>query len=152
MFRDDGERVLVFRVGAEWFAMPIATIDEVIDAPPIQRLPDAASTQLGVATLRGELVMVYDARPLLHASGSAADVGALLLFQRDGRRVGLAVDDVQDSMTIEEQDVRPVPGLDAADRTIVGLVRRGSGLIAILDATAVLDAAMSIAADGGERT
>jgi len=145
MFRDGPERVLVFRVGGERFAVSLAAVDEVIDAPVIQRLPDASPAQLGLATLRDELVMVYDARPLLHAghaSGIASSTGALLLFQRDGRRVGLAIDDVQDAIVVEEQDVRPLPGADASDRTLVGLVRRNSDLIAILDADAVLDSAV----------
>lgn len=161
MFRDGAERVLVFRVGAERFAVPLAAVDEVIDAPPMQRLPDASPSQLGLAALREELVMVYDARPLLHvsdsdaSSASVADVagfaGALLLFERDGRRIGLAIDDVQDAVTIDADEVRPLPGADASDRTLIGVVRRDAELIAILDVRALLDSAVGAVTVGGER-
>ena len=73
------------------------------------------------------------------------------MFRHDGHRVGLAIDDVQDAMTVEADDARPLPGADASDRTLVGLVRRSSVLIAILDVGAVLDSAMA-GDTGGTRT
>jgi chemotaxis signal transduction protein len=61
------------------------------------------------------------------------------LFERDGRRIGLAIDDVYDAITVEETDLRSVPGSEAADGVLVGVVRRGTDLVAVLDAKALLD-------------
>jgi len=148
MFRDGQARLLVFRVGAERFGVDLKAVDEVIDAPAVQVIPDAPPTVLGVATIRGELVTVYDPRPLLRVPGTLD--GAALLFVRDDRRVGLAIDDVYDAIAIEEGDLLKAPGggADASDGILVGLVRRGGGgqLIGILDANALLDAA--VAGDG----
>jgi chemotaxis signal transduction protein len=148
MFRDGPVRLLVFRVGPERFAVRMSDVDEVIDAPAVQRLPDAAATTLGIATVRGTFVTVYDPRPLLSVDGGK--VGAVLLFVRADRRVGLAVDDVFDPLTIEPHELLPAPGADASDGILIGVVRRGSDLIAVLDANALLDAAS--AAAEGERT
>jgi purine-binding chemotaxis protein CheW len=137
MFRDGPERLLVFRVGPERFALALGAVDEVIDAPSVQPLPDSAATVRGVAALRGELVSIFDPRPLLNVGGDAH--GAVLLFERDGRRIGLAIDDVYDAITVEEADLRSVPGSEAADGVLVGVVRRGSDLVAVLDAKALLD-------------
>jgi chemotaxis signal transduction protein len=137
MFRDGPERLLVFRVGPERFALALTAVDEVIDAPSVQPLPDSAATMRGVAALRGELVSIFDPRPLLNVGGDAH--GAVLLFERDGRRIGLAIDDVYDAITVEEADLRSVPGSEAADGVLVGVVRRGSDLVAVLDAKALLD-------------
>jgi len=82
MFRDGAARLLVFRVGSEHFAVPLSDVDEVIDAQPIQRVPDAAATVLGVTSVRGVLLTVYDPRPVLHVHGSVD--AAMLLF---GERV-----------------------------------------------------------------
>ena len=41
MFRDGAERFLVFGIGAERFAVQLIAVDEVIEAPPVQRIPDA---------------------------------------------------------------------------------------------------------------
>jgi purine-binding chemotaxis protein CheW len=149
MFRDGVARFLVFRIGAERFGVELPAVDEVIDAPCIQTIPDAPATVLGVATIRGELITVYDPRPLLRVDGPLD--GAALLFVRDERRVGVAIDDVYDAIKIEDGDLLKVPsgGADAADGILVGLVRCAGELIGILDANALLDAAI---AGDGERT
>jgi purine-binding chemotaxis protein CheW len=152
MFRDGLARLLVFRLGDERFGVPLDAVDEVVEAPSLQRLPDATPAQLGLASVRGELIVVYDAHRLLRVPGGTGGRGALLLFRRDGRRVGLAVDDVQDATTVEERDVYAMPGLDASDRTLLGLVRRQSELIAILDASVVLELTMAGAADAGRES
>jgi purine-binding chemotaxis protein CheW len=148
MFRDGAARLLVFRVGAERFGVELAAVDEVIDVPTIQTIPDAPATVLGVATIRGQLITVYDPRPLLRVQGRLD--GAALLFVRDGRRVGLAIDDVYDAILVENGDLLKASGggVDASDGILVGLVRDAGGgeLIGILDANALLDAA--IAGDG----
>jgi chemotaxis signal transduction protein len=149
MFRDGVERLLVFRVGGERFGLDLRSVDEVIDAPVVQSIPDASRTVLGVATIRGELITLYDPRPLLRVEGRLD--GAALLFMRDDRRVGLAIDDVYDAVAIDEAECLKAPGggADASDGILVGLVRRGGELIGILDANALLDAA--IAGDGDKQ-
>jgi purine-binding chemotaxis protein CheW len=153
MFRDGAARLLVFRVGAERFGVELQAVDEVIDAPVVQSIPDAPATVLGVATIRGELITVYDPRPLLRVRGRLEEEGdgAALLFTRDDRRVGLAIDDVYDAIRIEDGDLLKAPGGGAAasDGLLVGLIRRAGNLIGILDANALLDAA--IAGDGEKK-
>jgi purine-binding chemotaxis protein CheW len=149
MFRDGSARLLVFRIGTERFGLDLRSVDEVIDAPSVQPIPDAPATIIGVATIRGELITVYDPRPLLHVEGRLD--GAALLFERDGRRVGIAIDDVYDAVAVEEADMLKAPrgGADASDGILLGLVRRGGELIGILDANALLGAA--IAGDGDKK-
>ena len=155
-FSDGLIKLLVFRLGAERFGVPLGAADEVVEAPAIQPLPDAPPGHLGLASLRGELVMVYDARQLLHleTGASAANEGApLLVFRLGGRRLALAVDDVEDTITIDEREIYAAPGADASDRTVLGLVRRGSDLIAMLDVDAVLDLTKAGSGEtAGERT
>ena len=154
MFRDGAERLLVFRVGPERFAVALGSVDEVIDAPPVQALPDSPPNLRGIATLRGELVPIVDPRPLLRVGGDVN--GAVLLFGVENRRVGLAIDDVYDAITVEESELLSAPGAEAADGILVGVVRRGSDLVAVLDAKALLDAAMAVSERSerseGERT
>ncbi len=164
MFRDGVARVLVFRVGGERFAVSLQAVAEVIESPELQRMPDAPEHVRGVATLRGELLSVYDPLALLGApgggrgapgpsinAGEALEVGATLVFSRGGgHRVGLAVDDVYDTITIEESELRGVPGSDGSDGALVGLVLRGSELIGVLDVPALLDGVLA-ATPGGSK-
>ena len=148
MFRDGSARLLVFRVGGERFAVELVLVDEVIDTPSVQPIPDAPEGVYGVATVRGELVTIYDPHVVLHVEGRVD--GTALLFARNGRRVALLVDDVYDAMTVAEDEVLRPPGASsAADGILVGLIRRDGELIALLDADALLDA---VAAGDGERT
>ena len=134
MFRDGAERLLVFRVGSERFGVPMGAVREVVDAPEVRRLPDAPPSLLGVATVRGELVPLYDARAILDVE----KVGAALVFSADARCVALAIDDVFDPVLVEEHELRPMPG--AADAMIRGLVRRGGDLVVVVDAGVLVDA------------
>ena len=150
MFRDGGARLLVFGIGTERFAVALSAVDEVIDAPSVRPMPDSGSVVLGVTTVRGTLVTIYDLRPLLNVAGKADD--AALLVARDDRRVGLAVGALYETIIAEEGELRSAPGADASDKVLLGVIRRGSELIAILDAAALLDAATAASESQGERT
>jgi len=139
---DDGERMVVFRLGSERFALSLAAVDEVIELPTVQRVPDSPPTVLGIATLRSELVSIYDPRGWLNAG--TGTYGAVLLFSRDGRRVGIAVDDVYDPTTVLSQELRNAPGVDTSDGILSGVVRRGTDLIGVLDADALVRTALAI--------
>ena len=149
-------RLLVFRLGAERFAVALAEVHEVIDAPETRPLPDAPPPIVGVATIGGELVTMYDSHALLSAGGRVPDARptAALLFERhggDSRRVGVLVDDVYDAMTVDPTELRPIPGANASDGLLVGLVRRGSDLVVVLDAEILL-ASASMTARREERS
>jgi len=139
MFRDGAARLLVFRLGSERFAVELAAVDEVIEVPAVQRIPDAPTNLLGLATIRGELVSLYDPRPVLRV-GDRVD-GAALLFSRDARRVALAIDDVFDAIVVEESELRAAPGMESSDGVLLGVVLREGRLIAVLDADALVNAA-----------
>ncbi len=138
MFSDGVARLLVFRLGNERFAVELSSVGEAIDAPVLQPVPDAAATLLGITMVRGAFVPIHDVRPLLRVGEGA--VGGALLFERGGRTIGLAIDDVYDALLVEEDELRPAPGADGSDALLLGLVRRGTDLIAVLDADALLAA------------
>jgi purine-binding chemotaxis protein CheW len=148
MFRDGTERLLVFRTGAELFAVRLGDVHEVIDTPALQPVPDAGSRLLGVAMVRGELIPVHDPAPVLQVEAAHAAAGVVLLFVRGGKRIGLAVDDVFDAISVEAHELRPAPGSEAADGVLAGVVRRGSELIGVLDAGALLEAATAVMEGG----
>ena len=137
MSRDELTRLLVFHVGEERFAMALHAVHEVIDPPPVQRVPDAPPTVVGVAALRDAYVTIYDARALLGIPGPAP--ASVLLLALGDRHAGLAVSDVVDAMSIDASELRAAPG--ASDEMIEGLVRRDSELTAVLNVRALLAAA-----------
>ena len=141
MSRDGSSRILVFRMGHERFGIPLSDVHEVLDAQPIQRVPEASRAVLGVTSIRGALTTVYDVRPLLSAGGLAD--GALLVFDRGDRRIAVAIDDVYDATLVEPGEMLPVPRRAASDGLLSGMLRRGPELVAVLDTNALLTAATS---------
>jgi chemotaxis signal transduction protein len=149
MSSDGATRLLVFRLGSERFAVALGAVDEVIDAPAPRHMPDAPATVLGIIAVHDVLVTLYDPHPVLNVARTAeprtgedaAPVGSVLVFRWRGRRIGLVVDDVYDAMETESGEVRGAPGSTASDGVLLGVIRRGGDLIAVLDPIALLTAA-----------
>lgn len=152
MSRDGARQLLVFRIGRELFGLELSGVHEVVDAPVLNHVPDLPPAVLGVVSVRGELITVHDPTPLLTPGGASGPAGAALVFTHGERRIALAVDDVMDAVSIDDGMLRATNGLDAGDRLVRGLVRRGTDLIAVLDVEVLVESAATQATGGGGRT
>jgi len=125
--------LLVFRVGRELFGVELIAVEEALDMPVIHRLPEMPPSMLGVFTLRGALVSVFGPQAALGISYE--DAATIVVFcARGDRRIALATDDVDDTLTIDLRAMRDAPGVSAVDGSLLGIVHRGTDLIAVLDA------------------
>lgn len=88
-------RVLRCRSGALEWAVAESALREVAPWSPVTRIPGAPDSVLGLANLRGELLVVLDSRRLL-GQPAAEPPGALIVVDAGGRRVALGVDAVDD--------------------------------------------------------
>jgi chemotaxis signal transduction protein len=136
------EELLTFHVGRERFATSLAAIDEAVERPDVYRVPEMPETMIGVFSLRGRLIPVCSPlRPLgVALEGS---VPTVLLMRAGTRRVGMAVDDVDDVLSLDLATIRPSPGVDDSDGVLLGVVRQGNELIAIVDPDAIVAACLS---------
>ncbi|MGH2840156.1 MAG: chemotaxis protein CheW [Solirubrobacteraceae bacterium] len=89
-------------LGHELYALAVEAVLEVADLGDVTPLPGAPRAVLGVCNLRGNVLPVVDVRNLLGTQDAAATAQRLVVTERGGRRVGLAVDAVI--------DVGPLPG------------------------------------------
>lgn len=90
-----GLRVLRCRSGRIEWAVAEAAVREVARPGPVVRIPGAPAAILGLANHRGAALTVVDARRLLGQPDTSPPEG-LVIVTTDGRRVGLAVDEVDD--------------------------------------------------------
>ncbi len=136
------EDVLTFHVGSERFATALAAVEEAVEQPDVYRVPEMPEAMLGVFSLRGRLIPVCSPmRPLgvpLHGA-----ISTVLLMRTGARRVGIAVDDVDDVIALDLETVRPAPGVDDSDGVLLGVVRHGDVLIAIVDPDAIVAACLT---------
>lgn len=111
------ESVLIFRVGDEWLALPSSAVLEVAAVRPIHSLPHRRNgAVLGVANVRGELLVCIALDAVLGVSRAAANVGGpaaspqrLLIVGGPMLRVGCPVDEVQGIHRIKSEYVGRVP-------------------------------------------
>ena len=135
---EEARDFLVFRVGRELFALLLDRVEEAIDVESVQRLPEMSETMLGVIAYRSGLVPLYGPSRPLGAVLDAAPRAALILATPEGRSA-LAVDDVDDVLTLGREAVRRSP-VELGDGVMVGIARRGADLIGVLDADALVAA------------
>jgi purine-binding chemotaxis protein CheW len=131
--RDGQSDTLVFRVGGERFAIDLAAVEEAIELPSVHHLPEMPEHLLGVFELRGRLVPIYSPQRVLRVA-LTHDAAAVLVLRSEEKRLGLAVDDVDDVLTIDGAAVRRAPIPDNEDNVLLGVIRRGADLLALVDA------------------
>ena len=136
--------LLVFRIGRELFGVELISVEEALDMPVVHRLPEMPDAMLGVFTLRGALVSVFAPQTTLGIPYE--DAATVVVFWGGDRRVALATDDVDDVLTVDLGTVRDCPGAGAKDGALLGVVRRGTELIALLDAATLAAAHRTLAA------
>ena len=124
---------LVFRVGDERFAVDLAAVEEAIELPSVHHLPEMPDHLLGVFELRERLVPIYSPERVLRVALGREAAAVLVLRSRE-KRLGLAVDDVDDVLTIDGAAVRRAPIPDNDDNVLLGVIRRGADLLALIDA------------------
>jgi purine-binding chemotaxis protein CheW len=134
--RDGRSDTLVFHVGPERFAIDLAAVEEAIELPSVHHLPEMPEHLLGVFELRGRLVPIYSPERVLRVA-LAREAAAVLVLRARDKRLGLAVDDVDDVLTIDAAAVRRAPIPDNDDNVLLGVIRRGSELLALVDAEAL---------------
>jgi chemotaxis signal transduction protein len=109
--------VLIFRIGAEWFALPASLFTEIASKRPIHSLPNRRNRNvLGLTNIRGELVVCVSLRGILNVDDPVADGGGnrnagprLLVLQRDGASVACPVDEVHGMERFADRDLGNVP-------------------------------------------
>jgi chemotaxis signal transduction protein len=100
--------------------------------PVLHRLPEMPPSMLGVFTLRGALVSVFE--PQVALGIRCEHPATVVVFCGSERRVAIATDDVDDVATVDLATVRDAPGARAKEAALLGIVHRDTDLIAVLDA------------------
>jgi chemotaxis signal transduction protein len=130
---------LRFRIGGEFFATDLATAEEALERPSVHRVPEMADQMLGVFSLRGKLVPVFAPTRVLGAA-LAGEFGAALVLRSGDRRVALAIDDVEDVMTVDLTRLREIPAGSDPDGVLLAVAFHNGQLVSLIDADVLLAA------------
>jgi chemotaxis signal transduction protein len=131
--------LLIVRVGRERFALELRSVEEAVECPELQPLPDMDDRMIGLLRLRDRMLVVYAPDAALRVSLAEHQAHVIVLHD-DARRIGVAVDDIEDVLPLDLAALRPAPG--ETDGVVRGIIWRGTDLVAVLDARALIDACL----------
>jgi chemotaxis-related protein WspD len=117
---EEGETrsVVIFRVASEWLALPTSVVIEVANLLPIHSLPHRPNgVVLGLASVRGELLVCVSLRQVIGADSPAASshehggtaYRRLLVLRREAVRVVCPVDEVHGIHRFQPRELKEVP-------------------------------------------
>ena len=134
--RTGAQELLVIRIGDERFAVPLESVDELVESPKLRPVPGAPAELLGLFTLGGTLLPLYSPASVL---GTEPREEKVALVMRGGRaRVALAVDDADDVITVALDSVLDAPRTGHLDDVVLGVIWHDAKLLTLLDARAVV--------------
>ncbi|MDP2299189.1 MAG: chemotaxis protein CheW [Coriobacteriia bacterium] len=104
--------LLLFRLGEEWYAVPIERVREIYNEYAVTRVPRVPDFVLGVVNVRGEIVSVTDIATLMRVpSRTVIDLGdekpPAIIVANDTCSSAIVVDEIGDIVDVPKGSVEP---------------------------------------------
>ncbi len=136
------QQFITFQVDGREYGVDIRRISEVKGWIETDSLPSMPYDMIGVVNLRGIVVPIYDIRARF--GGGATEVNktnVIIIVTVGERQVGMLADAVSDIITLNGQEIMPVPDLGdpAAHRFMSGLVTIEGRMVTLLDLQQMFD-------------
>lgn len=137
---------LTFRLGSEEYALDIAGVSEIIKLREITDIPRVPEFILGIISLRGIIVPIFDLKKRLKLGvGELTPASRIIVCQWGERSAGLLVDSISQVVRIPAGGVESPPAvLSGVDRELLNGVGRIQGrMLILLDLANVLNAELN---------
>lgn len=139
-------QVVIFRLGAEEFGVPIMSVQEIVRVPEsLTRVPKTPDFVEGVINLRGTVLPVIDQRKRLGLSAiERNDRQRIMVYLMGNLRTGFIVDSVAEVLRIPRQNIAPTPELSQDQGRLINSVAKLNGdkrLVMLLDPNHLLQGA-----------
>lgn len=141
---DEDEQMVVFRLAAEEYGVPIESVQEIVRVPDqLTHVPKAPVFIEGVINLRGTVLPVIDQRRRFDLpSLERNDRQRIMVFTLKGMRTGFIVDSVSEVLKIPHNSIEPAPKLSRATSRLlrrVANLEKQKRMILLLDIDQLLD-------------
>lgn len=143
---EDVRRWLAFSLGDEEYALDIDGIQEIIKPRDVTDIPRVPEFILGIISLRGIIIPVFDLKKRLKLGQVDLSASARIIVCRQGERcAGLLVDRITQVLSLPASKIEPPPAvLYGLDRALVEGVGRHQGrMMILLNPVSVLDAELT---------
>jgi len=133
---------LAFNLGSEEYALDISHISEIIKIREFTDIPRSPEFLLGIISLRGVVVPVFDLRRRFRLGESVMlNSSRIVVCRHDDVTVGLLVDCINQVVSLADETIEPPPTvLSGFDRDMVlGVGRYQERMLILLNLQSVLD-------------
>lgn len=134
----DDLQLVIFRLGAEEFGVPIMCVQEIVRVPELlTRVPRTPTFVEGVINLRGAVLPVIDQRTRLGLPAlERNDRQRIMVFTLGEQRTGFIVDSVAEVLRVPRACLAPAPELSDAQSRMIREVAKLDGekrLVMLID-------------------
>ncbi|KAB0666882.1 chemotaxis protein CheW [Oryzomonas japonica] len=136
------EEILCFRISNEIYGINIMELKEIIKPRETTEVPRAPVFIMGVISLRGVIIPVFNMRERLGLpQGERNGRERIVIAKRNEGFTGLLVDEVIQVVRIGKEEREPAPAvLEGIDRDFVcGIGRTGTMMIILLNVASITD-------------
>jgi purine-binding chemotaxis protein CheW len=109
MSETTSQQLVVFSLGAEEYALPIAAVHEIIRFSEPRSVASEVAWIRGVIGLRGKIIPIFDLAARLELAATEREPGKIVILETGGGQVGVMVDEVEEVLTVDPEQLEPVP-------------------------------------------
>jgi purine-binding chemotaxis protein CheW len=135
-------QLVVFSLGDEEYALPIAQVHEIIRYTEPRSVASAANGVRGVINLRGKIVPVYDLAARLGLAATGGKEANIVIVEAATGVAGVVVDDVDQVLTIDDENLEAVAS--TASEAIESIAKLDDRLIVLLNPEGIFDPAGAV--------
>lgn len=140
----EARQLVVFTLGTEHYALPIQQVHEIIRYTQPRSVASQTDWVRGVISLRGRIVPVYDLAARLGVTSELTEQTKIVIVETESDIAGVIVDDVEEVLTVEDEQLEVVPGADSS--LIESIARVNDRLVVLLKPATLFGAGLSAAA------
>ena len=126
---------LSFTLGGLEYGIDIATVQELRVLKALERIASHGEIMAGVAVSRGVIMPLVDMRAACGTGAKAPDpMTDVIIARLSGSVVGLVVDGVTGVVTLQPDQVTPLPGIEGVQAGyLIGLGQVGTRRLVLVD-------------------
>jgi purine-binding chemotaxis protein CheW len=130
----DFEKLVIFQINKQQFALPLNVVERAIQIVDIQSLPNAPKYVCGIINMHGEIVSVINMRRLFDMPQKELELSDKLLIVSTSKiKMALWVDEIHNVIEIDTKELVNSDEVSFGKKNVQGIVKLESGMVLLND-------------------